>query len=597
MTATATSLRAVGLLAVVGALLDPGCARARRPTLEVAFAGDVADSERVSEIARIAADAPWATVTDVRRAQVRHGAASPAARIVVGDAARVLADLEKRPASLAWQAAAPSLVLASVHAPSRVVSGTRADIIVNVGDVPANARVVRVVVTDALTGREQGRAEVTRTVTVPRDNSGRPERESKADTRVVSVAVPWLATRVGEQRLRLVASTPGDESVRSSAPGDVTVDVRPATVRVDVLEARPTWAARFARLALNAVAGVEVRTEVRVAPGVTARTSATAGGPGSPRRDPDVLLVGGVDALTAGDVARLETAVRERGQALVLLMDEAPGAGPWRRLWPDFSASVRSAPTPAVARIGGHAWKVREWLDLRLSTGGTPLAFLESSSTPIVIGRAAGAGRVVIVTALDAWRWRGDGDVAFADGWRALVQRLGADVPPDLAATAWSSGRGHGRTLHVDVAARVDMLRAGTPSVTALVGSAKRPLFLRQVEAGRWRGAVRVGAAVTEPLLVEARTSTGAVTQAQTAVDMRPPALVASWDDVARYQDARGRLAAGREARSVAMRRLEESMRPSDEDRWFVTRTWWYAGLALCALGAEWILRRLAGAR
>ena len=85
-------------------------------------------------------------------------------------------------------------------------------------------------------------------------------------------------------------------------------------------------------------------------------------------------------------------------------------------------------------------------------------------------------------------------------------------------------------------------------------------------------------------------------TEAAATVDVRPMAPVASWDDVTRYQAARGHLSAAREARAAAMRRLRESLRPS-EDRWFVTRTWWFAGLALFVFGAEWLLRRLAGAR
>jgi hypothetical protein len=582
LSALTTSLRAGGVLAVIGALLDPGCARARRATIEVAFAGDVTGAVRVQEMARIATEAPWAAVIDARLPQAAGFAAASAARVVVGDAAPLLAALEDRAADLAWQATAPSLVLASVHAPARVVSGTRADIVVTVGDVPDGAGTVRVVITDAASGREQGRADVTRAAT---------------GSRLVGVTVPWLATRVGEQRLRVVASTPGDDSAAPSAPGDVTVDVRPATVRVHVLEARPTWAARFARLALSAVADVQLRTEVRIAPGITARTAAVDAETGASRADADILLVGGVDALTASDVARIEAGVRERGQAVVLLMDEAPGAGPWRRLWPEFSSSARHAATPAIGRIGGHAWKVREWLDVRLSTDGTPLAFLESSSAPIVVGRALGAGRVVVVTALDAWRWRADPDGGFAAGWRALVQRLGADVPPAVATTAWASGHGRARLLQVDVSARPDMLRGGRLDVTAQRGSPARPLVLHQVEAGRWRGVVRVGDATTESLLVEAHNGTRVVTQARTTVDMRPPALVASWDDVARHQDTRGHLAARRDQRAVAMRRLRESLRPPDGDRWFVTRTWWFAGLALCAIGAEWMLRRLAGAR
>src|SRR5690242_14012366 len=107
MTAMTASLRGVGLLAVVAALLDPGCARPGRPTLDVAFAGDMGDAQRAQEIARIASEAPWATVLDANRPQARPEGAPGPIRVVVGDAAPVLAALEERPAALAWQATEP----------------------------------------------------------------------------------------------------------------------------------------------------------------------------------------------------------------------------------------------------------------------------------------------------------------------------------------------------------------------------------------------------------------------------------------------------------------------------------------------------------
>ena len=84
MTAIASSLRAVGLLAVVGAVLDPGCALTRRPTLDVVFAGDVPDAARAEEIAQLAAAAPWATVTDGAGTVEGSGPDTATARIVVG---------------------------------------------------------------------------------------------------------------------------------------------------------------------------------------------------------------------------------------------------------------------------------------------------------------------------------------------------------------------------------------------------------------------------------------------------------------------------------------------------------------------------------
>ena len=282
---------------------------------------------------------------------------------------------------------------------------------------------------------------------------------------------------------------------------------------------------------------------------------------------------------------------------MVLLVDEAPGAGAWRRLWPDPTGTVRTQSTPVVGRVAGHAWKMREWLAVPLSTGVTPLASLESGSAAVVLGRAVGTGRVVLVAALDAWRYRADDDVAFAAGWRALVQRLGADVPPAVGTTAWLSGHGRRRLVQLDVALRPDVVNAGAVMVTAGVGADANRLALRQVEPGRWRGAFRAAPTTAAPLVVEARVGERLVGSTRGVIDVSPPALVASWQDVARHQAARGRQATGSAALADVIAGVQRTARDAPPDRWYVTRTWWFAGLALVALGTEWILRRLAGNR
>jgi hypothetical protein len=578
------TLRALGVLGVVGGLLDPGCAQARRPAVEVAFAGEIAGAVQDQEIGRIAAAMPWARVV---AAAMPHAHPEmpptpiPATRVVAGEAAHVLGALQVRGADLAWQLANPAPAVASIGAPARIVVGSRADVVVLVDGVPAGEGRLRVAIRDAASGLEQGHAEVRRAAADPAG--------------VVRVSVPWLATHEGATRLRVQASLDARSGITRSPPGDVTVDVQPATVEVAVLEARPTWSGRFARLALADVPGIRVRTEVRVAPGIAVRTTASKA-VDRPDADPDVVLVSGVESLTSSDVARLETAVRDRGQAVVLVVDEAPGAGAWRRLWPEPTGSVRTQSRPLVGHVAGHAWKMREWLAVPVSTGATPLASLESGAA-VVLGRSVGSGRVVLVAALDAWRYRADDDVAFAAGWRALVQRLGADVPPAVGTTAWISGFGRRRLVHVDVALRPDLVNAGDVAVTAGVGADAIPMRLRQVERGRWRGAFRASATEAAPLVVEARAGERLVGSTRAVVDVGAPALVASWQDVARHQAARGRQATGGAPLPEVIAAVHRTVRDAAPDRWYVTRTWWFAGLALVALGTEWILRRLAGNR
>ena len=584
----ATWLRTVALAAVVAAVIDPGCVRVGRVRFDVTIAGDLPARAVAETIGAIRDAAPWAVVT-LEPAEVDEPD-TVAARIVAGDAAPVLHALRSRPASLALEAVGPALSIGSIGMPGRVSAGTRAEVTVRVGGVPDEAGVVGVTLRDAVTGTEQGRGELPATDAVDGH---------------LTIAVPWLATRTGPVRLRAVASfQPADRdpdapdtlaTVRPSPPGDVTADVRPSDVVVALLEARPTWSARFARLALSGAAGLRLASEVRVSPGVAVRTGAGATEQGS---DPEVIIVGGLEALTSADVARLDREVRERGRAVVLLIDAQPHAGAWQRLWPDPIGPLRSGARPVTGLVAGHAWTMREWLAPVLSTGATPLAYVESVATPFIAGRAHGAGRVLLVTSLDAWRWRAEPGTAFAAGWRALVQRLAADVPKAVTVSAWGTGGDRNARLAIDVALRPDV--AGTVDVTATAAAAgdiARPVPLARMADGRWRGEIRVPGAGVVDVDVTARSAEQVVGRVQTVVDVSPRALVADWTDVEQHQAERGAAAATTTELAASLQALRDGVVPGREGRWHVTRTWWFAGLVAALLGTEWILRRLAGAR
>ena len=588
MTRLAVILRLAGLLAVVAAVCDPGCAR--RPTyrVDVAFAGELPTELRNSEMARMAAAAPWARVVEEHTSNASTGDERAVARVLVGDPGPVVDALRRRRADLAWQPADGAPAIARLWAPARIVAGTQGAVEVGIEGMSAAGGALTVVVRDADTGLEQGRTE-------------RPI--GPGDVGLLRVHVPWLATGLGVRRLR-VQATPVGGAARVSAPADVTVDVLPATVAVHVLEARPTWGTRFARLALATTPGIEVRTEARFAPGVAVRTDGPHATRGADAGEAQVVLVGGVEALTSADVARLERDVRERGRALVLVLDEAPGAGPWRRLWPDGTGAPRSAPRAVAGAVAGHPWRMREWLTPSLSMGATPLAYLDSEASgpggppSFAAGRALGAGRVVLMGALDAWRYRADEGVAFAEGWRALVQRLAADVPPPVATTAWVAGAGRDTRVEVDVALRPDVVALGAVSVSAELGAPQRtPVPLWQVESGRWRGSIRVPGQAGTRLRVEVRRDARVVGQTETRIDLATAATAAAWQDVTRMQEARGQRATGSADHAERLAQLRDADTAPASTRWYVTRTWPFAAAVLAVLGAEWILRRLLGQR
>ncbi len=571
-------LRALALTGVVAAIVNPGCTKTRRPTVELLTTDDVAATSGDRIGARLAtATRSWA---DLR---VKTPASPPAAtadlRVIAGHSASTLTMLQRLPAALAVRVEDRVLEIARMHAPARVTHGGRTDVVVALTGIPSGPGTLTLTLVDRSTGVEVAQETV--------------DTKDIVDGRWQGL-VPWLPTREGDRVLRLTAGHTAGGAVRESRPVDVVVQVLPLRLHVEVLEARPTWSARFARLALAGQAGITLSTEVRVAPGIAVRTQPGAKESAEAATDASVILVGGVDALTDRDVSRLEREVRERGRALVLLLDEAPAPGAWTRLWPESLGRVRSSGQPLRALVAGHPWLVREWLSPATPAAGVALASLESARDPVVVGRGLGAGRVIGVTALDAWRWRADERAEFARGWQALLRGLAASVPGPVALTAWLDGDRLRPTVHAEVTVRPDVRAQGAVDMRAEVewsGRATHPLVLVAHGDGRFRGAVRPWDGTTALVRVQAVRRGELVAGTQAVVHVSAIAPTASWTTVERHQRERGRAATAEATMEAALETLRQSVVPHHE-RWFVTRTWWYAGIVAGLLGTEWILRR-----
>jgi hypothetical protein len=145
---------------------------------------------------------------------------------------------------------------------------------------------------------------------------------------------------------------------------------------------------------------------------------------------------------------------------------------------------------------------------------------------------------------------------------------------------------------------RPDVEARGSVAVTAGIDAGgTRAVPLVPIEAGRWRGALRLQTADAPNLVVEARAAAHVVGRTVAVVDVGAPGLVASWEDVERHQAERGALAAGPATLADLLTVLRTGLKPPPAGRWHVTRTWWFAALVLATLGVEWILRRLQGNR
>jgi hypothetical protein len=267
----------------------------------------------------------------------------------------------------------------------------------------ANVRLRSVVLT---TGQHASAASVARVTVEGRDVIGRRTEIKISDSGALvgsgviewksnglqTVDVPWWPLASGPRTLRIEAVPAGDESVLFDNILDAGVDVGSERLPVFVFDARSSWSSTFVRRALEDDSRFVVEHRARLAPAIAA---GTANGRLDARAldAASVLIVGGPDALTAGEVDLIERFVRVRGGTAVLLPERVPSgnarrlfAGEWtERLTsePQSVGPLKAAEILVYPPEGGH------------HQDGLVLA-------------ATGSGRIVISTAMDAWRYRDD---------------------------------------------------------------------------------------------------------------------------------------------------------------------------------------------
>jgi hypothetical protein len=258
--------------------------------------------------------------------------------------------------------------------------------------------------------------------------------------------------------------------------------------------------------------------------------------------------------------------------------------------------TIVTASAPTRVGLGAHAWRTREWLAPSLaSTDAQALAYLDASpAAPGVFGRPLGAGRVVLITALDAWRWRLGEDVSFDEGWQTLVLSLVADARLGAAPVAWRVPGHMGDEVHLalpEAAGEREHATAGS-RVLRLDDAASGGTAFAVDETAAFRAAVAVPrtAAIVRGV-VETVDSDEATPP---SVVWGPAATVpVTWDDVRRTLAADDVPLVEVDALPAALGGLPTST-VADGQRWFVTRQWWFAALIVVGLGLEWWWRRLA---
>jgi hypothetical protein len=413
----------------------------------------------------------------------------------------------------------------------------------------------------------------------------------RASLDVVPVGGPPFVVRVGATT-RDVAGAP------ASSAADIVVQRRTMPLAVEFVDARPSWASTFVRRALEADPRFQIESVNSESRGITATT------PGAvPLGDAqldrfDVVVLGGLDRLTANDVAAVRRYMGERGGAVVLLPDGRVDSAPARPLLPEFTERVLEQPVSLVPRGGGAALRASELLVVRTPAPGTDVVMRTPAEhgDAVVVSKPFAAGRILVSGAMDAWRYRATDEGAFDRFWRSTIAGLALAAAPAIdveVAPAILRPR--------DAALVTVRVRRGEPAwVTASFGG--QPVRLVPgPERGVYRGRLTAGESANAATLdvqalddrgerTSALVSVPIVADAQAPAGLEPPlALVSASHHGIDVSPGRTREIVDALRQSVHSTRATEQAHP-------MRSPWWLLPFVAC-LSAEWWLRRRRGLR
>jgi hypothetical protein len=279
----------------------------------------------------------------------------------------------------------------------------------------------------------------------------------------------------------------------SRTSADVVVDVRRDPFRVEFYDARPSWAATFVRRALEADGRFQVATLSETSRGVSAQTGGAVA-LGDPRLDGfDVVVIGGLDRLSAADARSLDRYAHERGGAVVVLPDQRIEAGPARDLLEgqelverllEQPATLAVTP-PAASLLASELLVQRSLMPVTDVIARVPAAGASAGpGAPVIVSMPRGDGRLLLSGAMDAWRYRASDNGAFDRFWRSTIAGLALAVPPPIAIDTEPRLLQPGGQAHV-------IVRVRSQNVTAISASVDgdRPIrLLPDPETGLYGG-------------------------------------------------------------------------------------------------------------
>ena len=359
---------------------------------------------------------------------------------------------------------------------------------------------------------------------------------------------------------------------------------------------RPSWMSTFVRRALEQDRRFAVASRVVTSKGV----STDAGQPPSTLADPallelyDVIVVGAPTTLTAADEAGLETFLRKRGGAVVLLYDEVPTPGIHDRLtgttrWipTTLRAATPATPSPATRSptpellFTEAAWPAA----LPASADTRVTARVANADRPLIWTSGLGRGQVIVSGALDSWKFRDKSTSNFDEFWRATISRAAREAPDAITIEATPNVARPGEPLTIRVT-----LRDTIAKPTATLDSTKLDLWPTHTP-GEYTARIRIPTVGDHTLRA---TADGATADAPIAVRQNASrATPDQWNTLEMLARASGGTAGSIDEVERAIRRSVVGEKRLE--RWWPMRSgWWiipFAGL----LGLEWLVRRRRG--
>jgi hypothetical protein len=238
-----------------------------------------------------------------------------------------------------------------------------------------------------------------------------------------------------------------------SSEADAVTDVTDRPWSVLFFDRQPSWGSTFVRRALERDPRFSVRSRTATSTGIaTERGDAPVS---LDRRETldayDAVVLGAPDSLSASVIGSVERFARQRGGAVVVLLDR-PGGATLMRLTrvARWTASMSPAAIAVETPLAGVApLQATELLALdRLPAGARVLAqaSLGGVVRPVVFEVPVGAGRVIASGVVDAWRYRGVPESSTFDRfWQTTIGEAAAAAPPSMrvepSATLLSPGQ------------------------------------------------------------------------------------------------------------------------------------------------------------